>query len=849
MLMAVEEHEAGQENSCMDEFAVPQGGEKELRDQRPHVERLFGVNLNILGVLDETELPLEYARCQQMWLQLQGDRRSVQRAKDYIKGICTPEIIEDIGYPREMHCIFVGAKGLFLDCLTRATSACLKPLSPGRIRISGLAEAAVMAQSHVHAFADICKSNITPEDRETHIKRNFKDLVEEYSDNHELDLLILSTSVKEQLLALVQEDYKWSTNKKVTGNKFGQEYSGSRGDDDTANRPFFPAQLQTQEKPGKPAKHICQTNSRTNGRVLHQRASEPCHFPMENEVLEFSKHKTQPKRTDTRKRPVMEVTPVDFLHHFPNENPRSNENKVQFVLDDDNDDEFHQISGLLDTIMGREEGDRGSQAQFALDTQEEFNMLLDFFKTMGYQEAIVLKVLSENGIQEPSKILDKVKLEQSISCQVKTKPDSPPLNSNDRSHRHSDKNDDYLLEVMKSAATNCGYSPTEIVDIGDGSVAGLLRKLNEKNISEDGMASLNVQRSQKPKSSRGLEETPNTQSTTQSGMEMSDMIKTNKAFGNHPVEDLFPMGVQKDISDVDGTKKVAVEEDSSAPVVTGAQRFNEAMQNPFRLNLRNEKGNDQLRHIIIDGSNVAMIHGLRRFFSCRGIALATQYFWDRGHRNITIFVPQWRTKKDSKVKEQHFLTELSEIGLLSLTPSRTVDGKRITSYDDRFMLQLAEKTDGVIVTNDNLRDIYDESDAWKNIIKGRLLQFTFVGDIFMVPDDPLGRNGPPLDKFLCRTSRKKTKSKGHSFAGRRISHSPPKPSSQTEVLNFRERKPNVYRVEEETDVRTRKETERLRQELLHIFPSQDTKVDFVLQREPYLNDLNKLSELIVTLKF
>lgn len=30
----------------------------------------------------------------------------------------------------------------------------------------------------------------------------------------------------------------------------------------------------------------------------------------------------------------------------------------------------------------------------------------------------------------------------------------------------------------------------------------------------------------------------------------------------------------------------------------------------------------------------------------------------------------------------------------------------------------------------------------------RLLQYTFVGDIFMVPDDPLGRSGPRLEEFL-----------------------------------------------------------------------------------------------------
>ena len=30
----------------------------------------------------------------------------------------------------------------------------------------------------------------------------------------------------------------------------------------------------------------------------------------------------------------------------------------------------------------------------------------------------------------------------------------------------------------------------------------------------------------------------------------------------------------------------------------------------------------------------------------------------------------------------------------------------------------------------------------------RLLQYTIVGDIIMVPDDPMGRDGPTLDQFL-----------------------------------------------------------------------------------------------------
>ncbi|MEQ2278263.1 hypothetical protein XENORESO_015138 [Xenotaenia resolanae] len=50
----------------------------------------------------------------------------------------------------------------------------------------------------------------------------------------------------------------------------------------------------------------------------------------------------------------------------------------------------------------------------------------------------------------------------------------------------------------------------------------------------------------------------------------------------------------------------------------------------------------ELRPIVIDGSNVAMSHGNKEVFSCRGIELAVNFFLDRGHNNITVFVPSWR---------------------------------------------------------------------------------------------------------------------------------------------------------------------------------------------------------------
>ena len=69
-------------------------------------------------------------------------------------------------------------------------------------------------------------------------------------------------------------------------------------------------------------------------------------------------------------------------------------------------------------------------------------------------------------------------------------------------------------------------------------------------------------------------------------------------------------------------------------------------------------------------------------------------------------------------------------------------------YDDRYILRLAADTDGVVVSNDNYRDLVLESPEFRKIVEERILMYSFVNDRFMPPDDPLGRNGPKLDRFL-----------------------------------------------------------------------------------------------------
>ncbi|XP_054855770.1 endoribonuclease ZC3H12A [Eublepharis macularius] len=163
------------------------------------------------------------------------------------------------------------------------------------------------------------------------------------------------------------------------------------------------------------------------------------------------------------------------------------------------------------------------------------------------------------------------------------------------------------------------------------------------------------------------------------------------------------------------------------------------------------KEGENLRPIVIDGSNVAMSHGDKDVFSCRGILLSVNWFLDRGHTDITIFVPSWRkeqSRPDVPITDQHILRDLEKKKILVFTPSRRVGGKRVVCYDDRFIVKLAYESDGIIVSNDTYRDLQTERPEWKKFIEERLLMYSFVNDKFMPPDDPLGRHGPSLDNFL-----------------------------------------------------------------------------------------------------
>uniref|UniRef100_A0A182Q8V2 RNase NYN domain-containing protein n=1 Tax=Anopheles farauti TaxID=69004 RepID=A0A182Q8V2_9DIPT len=152
------------------------------------------------------------------------------------------------------------------------------------------------------------------------------------------------------------------------------------------------------------------------------------------------------------------------------------------------------------------------------------------------------------------------------------------------------------------------------------------------------------------------------------------------------------------------------------------------------------------RMVIIDGNNVAYGHLNGKMFSVKGLELSIRYFKKLGHEVVAV-VPQYKLKKHQST-DYVLLDKLHRQGDVTLAPSKNLPGQCSSTYDDRLILSIAEQFDGVIISNDNFRDLLDISPAWRRIIETRVIGYTWVKDCFFLPDDPYGRHGPSLQQML-----------------------------------------------------------------------------------------------------
>lgn len=112
------------------------------------------------------------------------------------------------------------------------------------------------------------------------------------------------------------------------------------------------------------------------------------------------------------------------------------------------------------------------------------------------------------------------------------------------------------------------------------------------------------------------------------------------------------------------------------------------------------------RMVVIDGSNVAFHHSNNKEFSVKGLSIVVEYFKSRGHE-VKAIVPQFRMKKHLST-DQNTLETLQQQGIVILTPSKNLPGQCSSSYDDRFILDVADNFDAAIISNDNYKDLLDE---------------------------------------------------------------------------------------------------------------------------------------------
>lgn len=186
----------------------------------------------------------------------------------------------------------------------------------------------------------------------------------------------------------------------------------------------------------------------------------------------------------------------------------------------------------------------------------------------------------------------------------------------------------------------------------------------------------------------------------------------------------------------------------SRDFINGAlTKTNDPVKNYLNGNKRYLKGNKRL--VVLDGCNVACGFTNSPNFSVRGVEIALEMFKLKGHPVVAI-VPENRMRNmtDNQRKFERLVAKRKII----LTPCKNLETNRSCSYDDRFMLDIVIAMDGAIVSNDNFRDLLNENSDYDRIINSRVIGFTWVDELFLIPEDPYGRDGPKLNDILLRSN-------------------------------------------------------------------------------------------------
>ncbi|NXW00922.1 N4BP1 protein, partial [Fregetta grallaria] len=585
---------------------------------------------------------------------------------EYIKGLCEPELEEKEYYPKDMHCIFVGAQSLFLNSLIQDTCADITVLEIGLLSIKGGAEAVVMAQSHVQQFVKLFENNESLlSNNESEIKKQFRQFVEAHADKYTMDLLILPSSLKRELLALTQTECceVESDIIDLTGSESPTELLQNKASEVIAtHRDGRAGGEEARNNAGTPVTELTKQMD-----TVFSDAPETTFVPIN--VVPLLEAVVPKERQSCKRRSS------DDEERLP---------KKQFSLE--NDQEVKSAShrnpsdsdGVIDLLSDScsESDDPSYCLKEGDDISEEmeYKILVNFFRTMGYSQNIVEKVIGILGQSvEPLTLLEEIEKEnlkfqkehEQSSQKPRTinPPNSQKLEDKGISSNKSPLKSSYTSKETKNEYHKIRDSPSMPVDAED-----KMRMLVYKPASPSSKNSAICYKQRdiccpgKNHSSRSSDiETDGgvTFGTIQAGalkdvdfvargssdvQRISTKTKTavqQKSAGPSTVQNSHPVfedqlghcssssqvrSLNQRLSQTSNSENPIPDQVLSSqihtsnpdretvgphrrhpdPSVTGVQRFLESLKKPYRLELKNEPGKPYLKHIIIDGSNVAI---------------------------------------------------------------------------------------------------------------------------------------------------------------------------------------------------------------------------------------------------
>lgn len=150
-----------------------------------------------------------------------------------------------------------------------------------------------------------------------------------------------------------------------------------------------------------------------------------------------------------------------------------------------------------------------------------------------------------------------------------------------------------------------------------------------------------------------------------------------------------------------------------------------SVRNFFNGNTNNQSRN---RTIIIDGVNVAQSFSNYGTFSVRGLEIAINFFENKGHR-VKAVCPQNYTQR-VKTDDQNGFHRLVKQRKVVLTPCKRLPSNTNCCTHKKLILDITHSKEGVIISNDNFRDLLNENEKWNEVIRSRILGYSWSNGTF-----------------------------------------------------------------------------------------------------------------------